>query len=233
MKKQDPSNRLITALHPKSPASEAFRSFRTNLHFANPKGEAKCIMITSAGPEEGKSTTLANLAVTLAQSAKRVLVVDADLRRPMQHKIFSLASQPGLTNLLVDSVSADQVIQRSQIENLDVLPSGPIPPNPSELLDSPEARTLWSQLSAEYDQVLVDTPPTLALTDAAVLASQVDGIVVVVQAGETRRDMAKECVDLLTNAGGRVLGAVLNGVRHSSDGYRYYYYYGANQEERA
>ena len=228
--KQDPARRLIVALHPKSPASEAFRSLRTNLHFAGSRKSTQIIMVTSAGPGEGKSTTLANLGVTMAQSGKRVLVIDADLRRPTQHKIFSVSSQPGLSNLLVDSAKPDDVIRPTRIDHLALLPSGPIPPNPSELLDSPEAEALWPRLAQGYDQILIDTPPALAVTDAMVLASQVDGVVVVVEAGETRRDKAKESVDMLNRAGGRVLGAVLNGVRHG-DGHRYYYYYGASQEQ--
>jgi capsular exopolysaccharide synthesis family protein len=191
-------------------------------------------MITSAGPEEGKSTVIANLAVTMAQTSKQTLLVDADLRRPMLHKLLKTRQHPGLTNILVDGIEPDEAIVATGVQNLSLLPSGPIPPNPAELLDSEAMRDLWPQLRDRYDQVLVDTPPTIALTDAAVLASQVDGIILVIQAGETRIDVARETKELLTHAGGKILGAVLNGVKYGGDSYyRYYYYYGHGQREDA
>ncbi|MEW6524450.1 MAG: CpsD/CapB family tyrosine-protein kinase [Bacillota bacterium] len=234
MEKHDPSSKLITAIQPRSPASEAFRSIRSNLHFATARGQVKSIMFASARAAEGKSTVVANVAVAMAQSAKRVLVVDCDLRRPTQHLIFGSRQLPGLTSLLVDGLDVDEVVLPTKIPNLWLMPSGTIPPNPSELLDSDHMRDLWPILRQNYDQVLVDSPPVLVVTDAAVLASQVDGVVMVIEAGETRGELARDAKESLLHAGGKVIGAVLNNVKGtgSSGSYYYYYRYYGRQEEK-
>lgn len=180
-------------------------------------------MLTSSTAGEGKSLVTANLAVVMAQAAKRVLVVDCDIRRPTQHLFLGTRQLPGLTSFLVDGLPVEEAIIPTKVPNLWLMPSGPLPPNPSELLDSQHMRGLWEQLSPRYDQILVDTPPLLVVTDGAVLAGQVDGVIFVVDAGETRTEAAKEAKQVLVSAGGRVIGAVLNQVK---DGHgRYYYHY--------
>lgn len=217
---------LIAHQHPRSPVSEAYRTVRTNLQFAASDDSVRLILITSAGPEEGKSTTLANLAVTLAQAGKRVLIVDADLRKPIQHKIFEVGNSRGLTNVLAGRAQVSEVIEKSDVPNLWVLTSGPIPPNPSELLNSEGARSLWTPLLDSYDYVLLDSPPAVTVTDAAILSTQVHGVLLVVRSATTRHEMLREVRGLLAKGGARILGAVLNGVQYNGDDYRYYYYYG-------
>lgn len=190
-------------------------------------------MLTSPLPSEGKSLVTANLAVVMAQAAKRVLVVDCDIRRPTQHLYLGTRQLPGLTGFLVDGIPVDDAIVPTKVPNLWLMPSGALPPNPSELLDSVHMRGVWEQLLPRYDQILVDTPPLLAVTDGAVLASQVDGVVLVVEAGETRAEMAKEAKQVLESAGGRVIGAVLNQVRDGRAHYAYYQhrrYYGESEQ---
>lgn len=232
MARQNPADRLITKHHPKSPISEAFRSLRTSLHFLTPHQEYRVMLLTSAGPSEGKSTVISNLGVTLAQSGKKVVIVDADLRRPMQHKMFNIINAAGLTNFLVNENPLDEVIQESGVENLSVIASGPIPPNPSELLESGGMRSLIQQLRARFDFVLVDSPPVLPITDAAIMASLVDGVVLVVRSGQTRVDLAKEAKETIEKARGKMIGAILNQVHYEGDDYRYYYYYGHDKTRK-
>jgi capsular exopolysaccharide synthesis family protein len=183
-------------------------------------------MLTSAMAAEGKSLVIANLAVVMAQAAKRVLVVDCDIRRPTLHLYLGTRQLPGLTGFLVDGIPLDDAIVPTKVPNLWLMPSGALPPNPSELLDSVHMRGIWEQLSPGYDQILVDSPPLLAVTDGALLAGQVDGVVLVVEAGETRADAAQEAKHVLVSAGGRVIGAVLNQVRDGQGRYYYRYHYG-------
>lgn len=219
------TDRLITHHHPKAPVSEAYRLLRTNLQFSGLNGKLRRILITSPGPGDGKSTTLANLAVTLAQAGHRVLIVDADCRKPVQHKVFGLPNQPGLTNLLVEGGDPAGAIRETQIPGLSLLPCGPVPPNPSELLGTARMGEVLGHLSESYDFVLLDSPPAVTVTDAAVLAPQVDGVVLVLRAGDTRHDMAREARAILEKSNAHLLGAVLNGVRPTGDDYYYYYYY--------
>lgn len=230
MARENPAEKLITRHHPKSPVSEAFRSLRTSLHFVGANQQYRSLLVTSPGPTEGKSTVLSNLAVTLAQSGKRVLVVDADLRKPNQHKIFEIPNSAGLTNVLVGESEFSETVRDTGVDNLSLLTSGPIPPNPSELLESEGMRALLEQAKDQYDFVLVDSPPVLPITDAAVMASQVDGILLVVKSGQTRVDLAKEAKDTLANARGKIVGVILNQIRYDGDDYRYYYYYGHDRK---
>lgn len=227
------SEHLIAHLHPKSPISEAYRTLRTNLHFSSMRGFIRLILLTSAGPEEGKSTTLANLAVTLAQSGKKVLVADCDLRKPVQHKIFEVPNIRGLTNLLVEGLEPSEVIQETKVPGIWMMTAGPIPPNPAELLDSTAFKELLPKLLENYDHVLIDSPPAVAVTDATIIAPQVHGVLLVIKSGEARNEMVKEAKAILDKANARVIGAVLNGVEYSSDEYRYYYYYGRHRPEVA
>jgi capsular exopolysaccharide synthesis family protein len=216
---------LITNENSKSPIAEAYRTLRTNLQFANAGETIKLIMYTSSGPGEGKSTTVANTAIVLAQSGKRVIVTDCDLRKPVQHKIFGLKNQ-GLTNALVENTPVTELLQESGIHNLRLLPSGPIPPNPSELLGSAKMDQVLGALQSECDILIVDAPPVIAVTDACVLASKMDGVVLVVSAGIVRPEMAQRTKDLLLKARAHLLGVVLNRVEIEKEHAYYYYYYG-------
>jgi capsular exopolysaccharide synthesis family protein len=222
-----PNYKLITHENAKSPIAEAYRTLRTNLQFANAGEALRTVMYTSSGPGEGKSTTVANTAVVLAQSGKKVIISDCDLRKPVQHKIFGLKNQ-GLTNALVENLAITELLQESGIHNLRVLPSGPIPPNPSELLGNPKMETVLRELRQDCDILLVDAPPVVAVTDACVLACQMDGVVMVVAAGMVRPEMALHAKDLLLKANAHLLGVVLNRVEIEKEHAYYYYYYGDN-----
>lgn len=217
------SDRLITLASPRSPVSEAYRTLRTNLEFSSLDEPLKTVVVTSPGPEEGKSTTLANLAVTLAHAEKRVILVDCDLRRPSQHEIFGLSNEVGLTTMVVDEQAMrDPPLLETGVEGLQLLPSGPLPPNPSELVGSRRMAEIIRALSERADLVLFDAPPIIAVTDAAVLASRVDGVLLVIKAGATKRDHAKRAKALLEKVNAHVVGAVLNNVKMDTSYYRYY-----------
>lgn len=221
---------LITHFHQKSPEAEAFKVLRTNLQFIMVDKEIKTILATSVGPDEGKSTVLANLAVTLAQAGKEVLLVDCDLRLPVQHKIFKISNEKGLTNALAEAFPLeDCIVYETGVPKVSVLPSGPIPPNPSELLGSNKMTNLLEELSQNYDFVLVDAPPVLAVTDAVLLSTKVDGVLLVTLSGHTPVDRAREAKEQLKRANARILGAVLNGVERSKKDHYYYYYYSENR----
>jgi len=223
-----PSDRLITLRHPKSPISEAYRAMRTNLQYSSLDEPIRTLVVTSANPKEGKSTTLSNLGIVMAQAGKSVVLVDADLRRPMLHRIFQVPNKRGLTDLLLqDTPELDGCLQPTGIENLRVLTSGPLPPNPSELLGSKKMQHLLTTLASVSDVVLFDTPPALAVTDAVVLGSQADGVLLVTDAGKTRRGSARQAVENLRKVGATLMGAAMNRLspRGLGRGYYYYYYY--------
>ncbi|TET46682.1 polysaccharide biosynthesis tyrosine autokinase [candidate division TA06 bacterium] len=217
---------LISRFDPRSPIAEAYRTVRTNLQYVQLDKKYRTIMFTSPLPEEGKSTSLANISLTLSQLGAKTLVVDSDLRRPVQHRIFGVHKSPGLTGILVNEESPDEVISPTKYENLYVLPSGPIPPNPSELLSSDRMKQLITQLKEEFEFILFDSPPILVVTDAAVLGGKTDGTVVVVRFEKTDRRAALEAKKLLENAKVEVLGVVLNDVKieRALGGYGYHYY---------
>jgi non-specific protein-tyrosine kinase len=222
----DPAERLITALHPKSPISEAYRVMRTNLQFSSLDRPLRSLVITSPNPKEGKSTTAANLGVVMAQAGKSVVLVDSDLRRPLLHRIFQVPNKQGLTTVLLqDGPVLDGTLQETGIENLRVLTSGPLPPNPSELLGSKRMENLIDQLEAEADIILFDTPPALPVTDAAVLATQTDGVLIVADAGKTRRAAAGQTVENMQKVGANLLGVAVNRLSLRGSGKYYYYYY--------
>ncbi len=232
----NPPDRLTVFKDPRSPIAESFRSLRTNVQFSNVDRPSKTILVTSANPLEGKSTTAANLAAAMAQSGLSVVLVDADMRRPILHKIFEVPNDVGLTNtLLTSKVELNGSLVKTHVPNLNLLTTGPLPPNPSELLGSQRMQRLMEALKEQHDVVILDSPPVLAVTDPAVLASYVDGVILVVGAGETRRAAAQRAVDHLQQVGARVLGVALNklsrGGRGSGYGY-YYYYYSATGEKR-
>jgi succinoglycan biosynthesis transport protein ExoP len=220
--------KLITIKHPRSIIAEAYRILRTNIRFSAIDKPLKTIVVTSPNPIEGKSVTIANLAVVMAQAGARVVIVDSDLRRPVIHKIFNLPNTEGLTNVLLqDRPLVDGYLQSTEVENLQVLSTGPLPPNPSELLSSQKMTDLIGNLKEEADVVLLDSPPSLPVTDAAVLASKTDGALLVTDAGNTRRGSAQRAKEDLMRVGANVLGVVLNkfSVRGASSYYYYYYYY--------
>lgn len=214
---------LVTIANPRSPIAEAYRILRTNLEFSNLDKSLRTILVTSASAEEGKSTTLANLAVTIAQSGKRVVLVDADLRRPTQHQIFNLKPSPGLTDMVrEDNILAVPPLQDTGMANLKVLTAGQLPPNPAEILGSKRMTEILAALQEQADVILLDAPPVLAVTDAAVLSGKVDGVLLVVSAGKTKRENAYKAQTQLEKVNARVLGAVLNNVRADRSAPTYY-----------
>ncbi len=214
---------LITHLNPKSSVSEAYRALRTNLYFAGIEKPFRSIVITSANSNEGKSTTTANLAVVLAQAGHKVIVVDCDLRKPTQHLIFSISNNQGFTNCLMQNLDPQQIAHTGFEKYLSVLTSGPLPPNPAEILASDRNREFLDNLQSKFDYVLIDTPPMAVVTDAAVLANRVDGVILVINSGVTRTDSATNVKQQLDRAKARVIGVVLNQVKLASSDYYHYY----------
>lgn len=225
---------LIANSDAKSPVSEAYRTIRTNIKFSNIAGkELKTIMVTSATPNEGKSTTISNLAVVMAQAGHSVVVCDCDFRNPTQHKIFNLSNK-GLSNCVATGSNVMDIIQRTSIPNLYVLTSGPVAPNPSELLSSQNMVDIFNELKQHFDYVLVDTPPIMPVTDAAVVSGKVDGTIMVIASGIVSPAIAVEAKTRLEQAGAHLLGVVLNKVDVSGNshyGYGYYYYYGSEHKD--
>jgi len=214
---------LITVPHPHSPVSEAYRILRTNLEFSSLDKPVRTMVVTSAGPDEGKSTTLANLAVTIAQGGKKVILADCDLRRPRLHEIFGLDNDAGLTTMVVDDEALENPpLRETGVPNLWLLPSGPLPPNPSELLGSRRMEEIIAVLTQRADMVLFDAPPVIAVIDAVVLGSKVDGVLLVINAGGTKRDHAQRAKAQLEKVNVRVIGAVLNNVPFDASLHRYY-----------
>lgn len=224
-------DRLVTLSAPRSPIAEAYRLLRTNFQFAAVDRPLHCIVVTSPGPGDGKSTTAANLAVVFAQGGKSVILVDADLRRPQQHRIFQRTASYGLSTALVDAATpVTGFLQPTDVPGLRLLTSGPIPPNPAELLGSQRMAQLMQVLNQEAEMVIMDSPPVLSVADAAILANAADGVVLVADAGRTRREMARRAKESLERAGANLLGMVLNRMTRQTSGYYYYYYYDQSGE---
>ncbi|MBN8201828.1 CpsD/CapB family tyrosine-protein kinase [Bacillus sp. NTK034] len=224
MLRDNNKRKLVTISSPKSPVSEQYRTVRTNIQFSSVDQDLRSILVTSAGPGEGKSTTVSNLAVVFANQGKRVLLVDADLRKPTAHYTFDVNNITGLTNILTKSATFDKAVSSTREPNLYVLTSGPVPPNPAELLGSKAMEEFLVQAYKEYDLVLFDTPPVLAVADAQILANQCDGTILVARSGETEIDQAVKARELLNTTKSKLLGAVLNNKKLESS--QYYYYYG-------
>jgi capsular exopolysaccharide synthesis family protein len=199
---------LITLTDPRSAGAEAFRTLRTNLMFSSLDRPLTTLLVTSPAREEGKSTTLANLAVSMAQSGRSTILVDCDLRRPCQHELFGVAQEPGLTTMLLENRD-EPPLAKTAVDNLWLLPAGPLPPNPADLVGSRRIEALIAGLKSRADIVLFDAPPVLAVTDAALLASKLDGVLLVVSAGQTKREHAQRARDLLEKINIRLVGAVL------------------------
>jgi succinoglycan biosynthesis transport protein ExoP len=248
--------KLIAARNPRSPIAEAFRALRTSIRFSAVDRPIRTLMVTSSNPVEGKSIVLANLAIVMAQAGQSVIVVDADLRRPIQHEIFGLDNDQGLSNALLEyhadlprykrelkvngsngnsSGAYGEAVERARdvmAGSLQVITSGPVPPNPADLLASEHMEALIEELKTQADLVIFDTPPVLAVTDAAVLSTRMDGILLLSDAGRTRRAAARQAVERLRQGDGHLLGVVLNRVSLRSGGYYVYpYYYESSQDD--
>lgn len=217
--------RLLAHNSPKDPVAEQYRTIRTNIQFSGADQEIKSIVLTSTGPGEGKSTTASNLATVYAQQGLRVLLIDADLRKPTAHYTFRLENHVGLTNVLTKQSTLGQAVQGTEVPELFLLTSGPIPPNPAELLASNNMTELLKEMKEQFDMVIFDTPPVLAVADAQILANQVEGSILVVSSGRTDKEAAVKAKELLLKANAKLLGAVLNN-RKMEEGSDYYYYYG-------
>jgi capsular exopolysaccharide synthesis family protein len=223
----DFKRRLITYEDPKSPISESYRSLRTNVNYASTADEKiKSLLISSSQPGEGKSTTTANLAIAFAQLRKRTLLVDADLRKPVQHNVFGHLRSPGLSEYLIGDIDdLNSVIHSTKIENLSILTAGDLPPNPSELLGSDSMSRMVDQLEKEWDIVLFDSPPIVAVTDASMISGEIDAIALVVKAGQTERSAVDRAMDTIRSVRAPLIGAILNGASQESLGGKYAYYY--------
>ena len=228
------ANMLIAARQPRSATAEAYRMLRTNIQFSVVDNQLCTLMVTSPSPEEGKSVTAANIAVVMAQAGQRVALVDADLRRPAQHRIFELNNNIGLTTILLDSEAhLSDMLQATALDNLKVMTAGPLPPNPSELLGSKRMGYLIEALKKKADIVVFDSAPVMAVADASVLARRLDGTVIVVDVGHTRRGPAQRSIEALAAVSASVLGAVLNRVPTRNRSYSYYYSSDDDQPSRA
>nr|WP_304220094.1 CpsD/CapB family tyrosine-protein kinase [Fredinandcohnia onubensis] len=214
---------LVTMLNPKSPISEQYRTIRTNIEFSTVDEDMRLIMVTSSGPGEGKSTTTNNIAVVFAQQGKKVLLVDSDLRKPTVHYSFRVDNHNGLTNVLTKQEKLEHAIRETDQENLYVLPSGPIPPNPAEMLGSKAMDQLLNDVKDLFDVVVFDTPPVLAVSDGQVLANKLDGVVLVVSSGKTETEAALKAKETLMNSKAKLLGVVLNNIKRTESQYYYYY----------
>jgi len=218
-------SRLVSHYDPKSAVAEAYRTLRTNIQFMSPDRPIKSLLVTSAGPSDGKSTTVINIAITFASLDKKTLLIDADLRKPVQHKVFEFQRGPGLTHLLIEDLQDEDVIRHTEIPNLDLITCGDIPPNPSELLASQRLKNFMERMKEKYDVILFDTPPVIAVTDATVLSQLTDALLLVVRAGSTDLRVLERSLELLRHVKANLIGAVLNGVNISTGYDSYYYYY--------
>jgi capsular exopolysaccharide synthesis family protein len=204
---------LVTASAPASPAAEAYRALRTNVQFASLDAPLRSLLVTAAGVDEDKSAVAANLAIALAQGDSSVILIDCDLRRPQQHSLFDLPNDQGLTTAVAQTERETFPLRESGVPNLRVLTSGPVPVNPADLVGSQRMQELLARLGEEADVLVLDSPPVLAVTDAAVLARRVDGVLLVLRSGKTKRDHANKARALLARVNARLLGAVLTDAK--------------------
>lgn len=214
---------FVLEKQPKSVEAESYRILRTNIMYSSFDKEIKRILVTSSEPGEGKSTTSGNLALAFAQDEKKVILIDCDLRKPSLHKKFRISNNRGLSDVIIDRDKLNKCIQK-RTEYLDILTAGKIPPNPSEMLGSQAMSSLLDELSNVYDVIILDSPPVLAVTDAQILSTKVDGTVLVVRAEKTKKDTVTAAKGVLDKVNANILGTVLNGGDKNKD--NYYYYYG-------
>lgn len=219
---------FVVEKKPKSISAESYKTLRTNIQYSSFDKEIRTIVVTSSEPGEGKSTVSGNLAFAFAQSDKRTIVIDCDLRKPSLHKKFRISNTSGLSDVLIGKVKVDEAVH-SYANNLDVLTSGKLPPNPSEMLGSKTMENLIKALKENYDIIVLDSTPLQAVTDAQILSTKADGTVLVVRAGRTKRDSAIQAKSLLDKVGANIVGVVLNGVDNTRR--KYYYYYGHDEDK--
>jgi len=213
-------------MDPTSPVAEAYRTIRTAVFFSVPKGQARTLLVTSPSAGDGKSTLVSNLCIAMAQADQKVLLIDADFRKPMQHAIFEMTREPGVSNIMAGTHTIDQSIRPTSVPGLDILPCGPDVPNPSEMLNSEAFADIILKLSARYDRVVVDAPPVIPVTDACILGAICDVTLLVLRAEKSTRKTAQQARDGLLSVGARILGAVVNDVHRGKGRYGYYYGYG-------
>jgi capsular exopolysaccharide synthesis family protein len=221
---EDGRSPLITDAVPQNFA-EAFRGIRTSVMFSSAEEGSRSVLVTSAQPSEGKTVVAANLAMSLAQAGQRILLVDGDMRKPRVHELLKVKQDPGLSSLLVGKAKANEAVQKSGVNNLWVLPAGPNPPNPAELLGSTRFRDLLKTFLAHFDWLVIDSPPVMAVTDASVIAHRTTGVVFVVGSEQVNRHTARTAVEQLLSSKATILGAVLNRVNVRKDPYYYAHYY--------
>lgn len=216
--------KMVTVTLPNSTNTEQFNTIRTNIEFSNIDTQLKSIVLTSSNASEGKSTISANLAVAFARQGKKVLLVDSDLRRPTIESTFGMVNPIGLTNYLTErEISINDIFYKTSIENLYVIPSGPIPPNPSELIGSKKMNNLIEALAEAFDLVIYDAPPLLSVTDAQILSTKTDGVIITVRANKTDKEAVKQAVRMIEHVNGKIIGTILNDVDNSENGYYGYY----------
>lgn len=238
LKRGDPryAEELITATNPKSTASEAYRGIRTNILFSSADVAPQVILVTSSAPAEGKTLTAANLAVVMAQMGNRVLLIDSDMRKPKLNKVFRTSRDKGLSTILVGGCEIPDAIVTTKIPNLDIISSGPVPPNPSEIIGSRRMAAVLQELRKPYDRIIIDSPPITAVTDASILAKYADGAIIVVRYGETHLEIIKNGIHQLNAVNANIFGCILNCVNTGRESYYYYqynyYYYGEDGEKR-
>lgn len=219
---------FIVEKKPKSIAAESYRTLRTNIQYSSFDKEYKTIVVTSSEPAEGKTTTAGNLAIAIAQGESKVLLIDCDMRKPSLHKRFRISNNYGLSDLLIHKKTMEDVaVQYNQ--NLAIISAGKVPPNPSEMLGSKAMTTFLEEMKNHFDYIIMDTPPIGAVTDSQVLSTKVDGTILVVKAGQTKKDVVMNSVNAIKKVNGNLIGTVLNGVEQSKN--KYYYYYGSEESK--
>lgn len=221
---QTVARKLVTRINPKSIVSEQFRTIRTNINFSTPDKELKTLLFTSSSSGEGKSTSAANVAIVFAEEGKNVLLVDADMRKPSMHHTFHTANTMGLSNLLTRKWELVDVVKKTAIDGLSLVTCGAIPPNPAELLGSKTMGSLMAQLIGEYDLVIFDSPPILAVADAQILSNKCDGTILVINSGVTEKESVVKAKEALTSSNATILGTILNNFALEKDHYLYQYY---------
>ncbi|NIR51189.1 polysaccharide biosynthesis tyrosine autokinase, partial [candidate division KSB1 bacterium] len=217
---------LVTHDYSPTPVGEAYRSLRTNLMFSRDNGRLQSLVVTSNEPGDGKSFTAANLAITLAQLKSNTLLIDGDLRRGVLHNTFGVSKEPGFSNYLTNATPLIQVLKETHVPNLTLISCGSLIPNPSELLGSHQMKRFLDEIRRKFELIIFDTPPLNAATDAVVVGTQVDGAMIVIRAGKTDRDIAKQKLELFSHVPAKIIGAVLNGTTPdmAHPGYSYYHY---------
>lgn len=222
--------KIVVATQPQSAASEQFRTIRTNIMYSSIDQPIRSVLFTSATPGTGKSTVVANMAIAYAQAGKKTLLLDADLRRPTSHYTFEVLNQKGLSTAIVKEVPLETLIRSTEFEKLDLITSGPIPPNPSELLSSRRMEQFMNDLAIHYEMIIIDSPPLLSVTDAQLLSKRSDGVVLVTNVEDNNRDQLLEAKDLLHKADANIIGLVLNNRDMKQGASGQYYYYRAASE---